>query len=54
MAAFVHLDFTIYTWSNQPLFWKTMIIAAMFGAVIDMMATQLYGEGETLMEGMTK
>jgi len=54
MAAFVHLDYTIYTWPDPPLFWKTMIIAAVFGAVIDMMATQLFGEGQKLMEGMTR
>jgi len=54
IAAFVHLDFTIYTWPDQPLFWKTMIIAAIFGAVIDLMATQLFGEGKELMEGMTR
>ena len=54
ISAFVHLGYTIYTWPDQPLFWKTMIIAAVFGAVIDQMATQLYGEGEKLMEGMNK
>ena len=54
IAAFVHLDYTIYTWTDQPLFWKTMIIAAVFGAVIDMMATQLFGEGQKLLEGMNK
>ena len=54
IAAFVHLDYTIYTWSDQPLFWKTMIAAAVFGALVDLMATQLYGEGEKLMKGMTK
>jgi len=54
IAAFVHLDFTIYTWSDQPLFWKTMIIAAIFGAMIDLMATQLFGEGQELMEDMTR
>jgi len=54
IAAFVHLDYTIYTWPDQPLFWKTMIIAAVFGAVIDQMATQLYGEGKKLLEGVTK
>ncbi|HCI03298.1 MAG: hypothetical protein CL969_00185 [Euryarchaeota archaeon] len=54
IAAFVHLDYTIYTWSDQPLFWKTMIIAAVFGAVIDQMATQLYGEGDKLLKGMNK
>ncbi|MBU2213166.1 hypothetical protein KJ996_00835 [Patescibacteria group bacterium] len=54
LAAFVHLDYTIYTWPDPPLFWKTMIIAAVFGAVVDMMATQLFGEGEMLLEGMTR
>lgn len=54
IAAFVHLDYTIYTWPDQPLFWKTMIIAAVFGATIDQLATQLYGEGEKLLDGMTK
>jgi len=54
MAAFVHLDYTIYTWPEQPVFWKTMAIAAVFGALIDMMATQMFGEGESLLEGVTK
>jgi len=54
IAAFVHLDYTIYTWPQQDVFWKTLAIAAVFGAVIDLMATQLFGEGEKLMEGLTK
>jgi len=54
VAAFVHIDYTIYTWGDQPTFWKTIAIAAVFGAVIDMLATQLFGEGKTLLEGMTK
>ncbi len=54
IAAFVHLDYTIYTWSDKPLFWKTMVIAAVFGALVDLMATQLFGEGKKLLEGMTK
>lgn len=54
MASFVHLDYTIYTWPDQPIFWKTIIIAAIFGALVDMMATQLFGEGDKLLAGMNK
>ena len=52
IGAFVHLDNTIYTWADQPLFWKTMAFAAVFGGLLDMFATQLYGDGKVLTEGV--
>jgi hypothetical protein len=54
VAAFVHLDYAITMWPDQPTFWKVIIIAAVFGAVIDLLATQLFGEGQQLLKGMTR
>ncbi len=54
MAAFVHLDFTIYTWMDPPVFWRTIVFAAIFGAIIDTIATQLFGDGKKLLRDLSK
>ena len=54
VAAFVHLDFVIYSWGNQPLFWKSIFFAAIFGGVVDLLATQTFVKGKVLGEGITK
>jgi hypothetical protein len=48
IAAFVHLDFIIYMWPDQSLFWQTMLFAAIYGALLDHFATKLYGDGLVL------
>ncbi|MDA1209032.1 MAG: hypothetical protein O2904_03295 [bacterium] len=53
IAAFVHVDFVIYMWPNQSQFWMAIGYAFAFGAVLDMLATQLFGEGKVLTEGIT-
>ena len=54
IAVFVHLDYTIYTWPDKALFWKTIFFAAILGSLVDLLATQLYGDGKNLLEGVTK
>jgi hypothetical protein len=52
VAAIVHLDYVIYAWTDQRTFWSTLIVAALFGAVVDVIATFYFGEGQKLREGM--
>lgn len=48
IGALIHLDFMIYAWSDQRVFWSTIIMAAIFGALLDWVATMLFGEGRKL------
>ncbi|PIQ75753.1 hypothetical protein COU78_00075 [Candidatus Peregrinibacteria bacterium CG10_big_fil_rev_8_21_14_0_10_49_24] len=52
LAAFVHLDFIIYLWPDQSLFWQTILFAAVYGALLDYFATRLFGEGMVLAKDM--
>lgn len=48
IGALIHLDFMIYAWSDQRVFWSTIIMAALFGALLDWVASMLFGEGRKL------
>ena len=52
VAAFVHLDFVVYIWDDQPAFWSTIAMAAVFGGVVDLIASSVAGNGKVLNEGM--
>lgn len=52
IAATVHLDFVVYIWPNQTAFWKAIIYAAVFGALLDLFATHLFGQGKELRAGL--
>ena len=54
VGVFIHLDYTIYTWTQPEIFWKTIVFALVFGAVLDFIATILFGEGKKLLEGWVK
>lgn len=54
IAATVHLDFVVYIWPNQTAFWKAIIYAAVFGAMLDLFATRLFGQGKSLRKGLTE
>ncbi len=51
ITAFLHLDFAIYTWPVNLLFWKMILTAAAFGGALDLLATDLFGDGKKLAKG---
>lgn len=54
LAAVVHLNYVIYAWYDQSTFWTTILLAAIFGAVVDALATQMFGEGKKLAQNIVK
>lgn len=49
IAAFIHLDFIIYLWPDQSVFWQTVVFALAYGALLDYFATRMFGEGAVLL-----
>ena len=52
IAATVHLDFVIFIWPDQTAFWKAIVYASAFGGLLDLLATQLFGQGKALRKGI--
>lgn len=53
IAATIHLDFIVYIWPDQTAFWQAILYAAVYGALLDVFATQLFGQGKSLMKGLS-
>lgn len=52
IAATIHIDFIVFIWPDQTAFWKALLYAGIFGGLLDLLASQLFGQGKELRKGL--